>query len=437
LVKYILGSKYLVLIALIALSAVIDGLSADFLVVLLEGSEILASLGELTFFHTFTDIPVDKGTFGVHQVKLVVETRHDFGNSGGVGNHAHGALDFGQVTTGDNGRRLVVDTALETGRRPVNELNGSLGLDGSNGGVDILGDDISSVHQTASHVLSVAGVALGHHGSGLENGVGDLGNRQLLVVCLLSRDDRSIRGKHEMDTGVRYQVGLELSDIDVQSTIESQGGGQRRDDLGDQSVQVGVGRSLNVQRSTADIVDGLVIKGNGYISVLQQSVGGKHRVVRLDNSGSNLRRRVDGETQLGLLTVVDGKSLQKKRSQTGTGSSSDSMEDQETLKTGTVVSQLTGSVKDQVDDLLTNGVVTTSVVVSSILLSRDQLLRVVQLSVGSGTDLINDRRLQIDVDGTGNVLSSTGLREKGVESIISSSDGLVRRHLTVRLDSVL
>jgi hypothetical protein len=113
------------------------------------------------------------------------------------------------------------------------------------------------------------------------------------------------------------------------------------------------------------------------------------------------------------------------------------MEDQETLKTGTVVSQLTGSVKDQVNDLLTDGVMTTGVVIGSILLSRDQLLGVVQLSVGSGTDLIDDGRLQIDVNGTGNVLSSTGLREKGVESIISSSDGLVRRHLTVRLDSVL
>jgi hypothetical protein len=415
----------------------LSGLSTDLFVILLKSSKILTSLREFSFFHTFSDVPVDESTLCVHKIELVVDTGKSLSNGGRVGDHADSTLYLSQVTTWNDGRRLVVNTALETGRRPVDELNGSLGLDGSNRSVDILGDDISSVHQTASHVLSVAGVALGHHGSGLENGVGDLGNRQLLVVCLLSRDDRSVRRKHEMDTGVRYQVGLELSDIDVQSTIESQGGGQRRDDLGDQSVQVGVGRSLNVQRSTADIVDGLVIKGNGYISVLQQSVGGKHRVVRLDNSGSNLRRRVDGETQLGLLTVVDGKSLQKKRSQTGTGSSSDSMEDQETLKTGTVVSQLTGSVKDQVDDLLTNGVVTTSVVVSSILLSRDQLLRVVQLSVGSGTDLINDRRLQIDVDGTGNVLSSTSLREKGVESVVTATDGFVGRHLAIWLDAVL
>jgi len=79
----------------------------------------------------------------------------------------------------------------------------------------------------------------------------------------------------------------------------------------------------------------------------------------------------------------------------------------------------------------------TGIVVGSIFLSRDQLLRVVELSVGSSTDFIDDGWFQIDVDSTWDMLSSTSLREKGVEGIISSSDGLVRWHLTVRLDSVL
>jgi len=38
----------------------------------------------------------------------------------------------------------------------------------------------------------VAGVALGHHGGGLEGGVGDLGNGELLVVGLLGGDDGSV-----------------------------------------------------------------------------------------------------------------------------------------------------------------------------------------------------------------------------------------------------
>jgi hypothetical protein len=35
------------------------------------------------------------------------------------------------------------------------------------------------------------------------------------------------------------------------------------------------------------------------------------------------------------------------------------------------------------------------------------------------------------------VLSSTSLREKGVERVIATTDGLIRRHLTIRLNAVL
>ena len=107
------------------------------------------------------------------------------------------------------------------------------------------------------------------------------------------------------------------------------------------------------------------------------------------------------------------------------------------LKTSAVVSELADSVKDKVDDLLTDGVVTTGVVVTSILLAGDELLRVVELTVGTSTDLIDHSRLEIDEDSAGNVLAGASLGEEGVESIITATDGLVRGHLAIRLDSVL
>ena len=72
-----------------------------------------------------------------------------------------------------------------------------------------------------------------------------------------------------MDSWVWHQVGLELSNINIQSTIESEGGSEGGDDLSNESVQVGVGWSLDIEVSSADIIDGLVIKDNGNISVLQ------------------------------------------------------------------------------------------------------------------------------------------------------------------------
>jgi len=71
-----------------------------------------------------------------------------------------------------------------------------------------------------------------------------------------------------MDSWVWHKVRLELSDINVQSTIESERSSQRRNDLSDESVQVSVGWSLDIEVSSADIVDSLVIKDNGNIGVL-------------------------------------------------------------------------------------------------------------------------------------------------------------------------
>ena len=51
--------------------------------------------------------------------------------------------------------------------------------------------------------------------------------------------------------------------------------------------------------------------------------------------------------------------------------------------------------------------------------------------------LTNNSWLQINKDGPGDMLSCSGLREEGVETVISSSDGLVRGHLAIRLDTVL
>ena len=251
------------------------GLDTDFLVVLLESGEILTGLGELTFFHTFTDVPVDEGSLGVHKIELVINAGEDLSDGSGVGDHADSSHNLGEITTWDNSWWLIVDTALEASWAPVNELNGSLGLDGSNGGVDVLWHNITSVHEAASHVLTVTWVALGHHGCWLEGGVGDLGDGELLVVSFLGRDDWGVGGQHEVDSWVWDQVGLELGDINVQGTVESEGGSEGGDNLGNESVQVGVGWSLDVEVTSADVVDGFVVEHNSNISVFQEGVGGE------------------------------------------------------------------------------------------------------------------------------------------------------------------
>merc|ERR1719152_722449 len=382
------GTEHLVLLTLL-LALALHGLSADLLVVLLESSEVLATLGELTLLHTLTDIPVDEGALRVHEIELVVHACEHLSHGGGVGDHAAGTLHLGEVTTWHHGRGLVVDTALEASRAPVDELDGALGLDGGDSSVHVLGDDVTAVHHAARHVLAVARVALGHHVGWLEARVGDLGHREGLVVGLLGRDDGGVGGHHEVDAGVWHQVGLELSQVDVEGTIEAERSGQRGDHLSHETVQVGVGGALDVEAATADVVESLVVKHDCDVSVLEEGVGGEHSIVGLHNSSGDLGGGVAAESELGLLAVVDRETLEQEGAEARAGTATHSVEHHEALEASALVGELAKTIEGEVHDLLTHGVMATGVVVGSILLTGDELLGVVQLAVGTGADLVD------------------------------------------------
>jgi hypothetical protein len=240
-----------------------------------------------------------------------------------------------------------------------------------------------------------------------------------------------------MDSWIWDQVSLELGDIDVKGTVESEGGSEGGDNLSNESVQVGVGWSLNIKVSSADIIDGFVIEDNGDIGVLEKGVSGQHGVIWLNNGGGDLWGRIDGESKLGFLTIIDGESLEEERSKSRSGTSSNSVEDEETLETCALIGKLSDSVKTEIDDFLTNGVMSSGEVVGSIFFTGDELLWMEELSVGSGSDFIDNGWLEIEENRSWDVLTSTSLGEEGVEGIVTTTDGFIGWHLTVRLDSVL
>ena len=175
--------------------------------------------------------------------------------------------------------------------------------------------------------------------------------------------------------------------------------------LSDQTVQVLVVGTLNAEVATADVVDGLVVDHEGTVGVLKGGVGGEDGVVGLDNGGGDLRGGVDAELELALLAVVDRKTLHKEGTETGTGTTTEGVEDQEALETRAVVGDVANLVEDLVNELLADGVVATGVVVRGILLAGDHLLRVEEGAVGAGADLIDDVGLEIAVDGARHVLA--------------------------------
>lgn len=97
------------------------------------------------------------------------------------------------------------------------------------------------------------------------------------MVGFLGRQKGSVGGQGEMDTRetiqeyeplssrathrkhLRDKIGLELVQIDVQGTIETQRSGDGGDDLGDQPVQVGETGRHNTEFRLADVVNGLIV----------------------------------------------------------------------------------------------------------------------------------------------------------------------------------
>ncbi len=88
-----------------------------------------------------------------------------------------------------------------------------------------------------------------------------------------------------MDPWVRDQVGLEFCHVNIQGTIKSQRCCDGRDDLCNESVQVGVGRTGDFELFLTDVINGLIVHKKSYITMLKGSMSKKERVVWLYNGG--------------------------------------------------------------------------------------------------------------------------------------------------------
>ena len=88
------------------------------------------------------------------------------------------------------------------------------------------------------------------------------------------------------------------------------------------------------------------------------------------------------------------------------------------MKSRALVSQLSYTVQNTFYMLLSDGVMSTSVVICGVFLSRDKIGRVKKLLIGSGTNFVNYRWFKVDKDSTWDILSSIGFSEEGGEGVI-------------------
>merc|ERR1719150_3603490 len=101
--------------------------------------------------------------------------------------------------------------------------------------------------------------------------------------------------------------------------------------------------------------------------MIQQPMRRENCVVRLDNTGRKIGCWIDFEPNLGFLAVVDSNALKDQSSESGTGTASDGMIDNEPLYVLRVVCKFPQTVIDLIKNLFSYGVVATGEVVCSIL----------------------------------------------------------------------
>jgi len=78
----------------------------------------------------------------------------------------------------------------------------------------------------------------------------------------------------------------------------------------------------------------------------------------------------------------------------------------------------------------------SSEIVSGIFFTRNKLFWVEELSVSTSSDFIDNSWFEIKEYTSWDVFTSTSFTEESVESIITTTDSLIRWHLSVRLDTV-
>lgn len=157
------------------------------------------------------------------------------------------------------------------------------------------------------------------------------------------------RTQWKVNSWVGDQIGLEGLHVDTDDTVETKGGCDGGDRLGDQTIQIGVGGALNIQVAAADVIQGFVVD----VGVFEDTDLAQDVVVWFDNG------------------VIHGETFQQQGTKTGTGTTTKGVVDDESWQTGAVVGQFTKAVQDEVHDFFTNGVVTTGVIVGGVFFAGD------------------------------------------------------------------
>jgi len=371
------------------------------LVLRYEIVHVALGLSELHLVHTLTSVPMEESLSPEHSSKLLADSLEQLLDGGAVSDEGGGHLE--------SSGRNVTDGGLHVVRDPFDEVAAVLVLYVQHLLINLLHGHSSSEHGGNGQVSAVSGITGSHHVLGVEHLLGQLRDGQSPVLLGSSAGQRGESRHEEMKSREGHHVDGEFPEIGVQLSGESETGGDTRHGGGDEMVQVTVCGGGQLEGPEADVVEGLVINGEGLIGVLDELMDREGGVVGLDNGVGHLGGWDNGEGGHDPVGVFLSDLGDQESSHSGSGSTSKRVGQLESLETVTALSFLPHNIQNRVDELSSLGVVSLGPVVSSTRLSEDEVIRSEDLSEWSGSDGVHGTGLQINKDSSGNVLSTGGL----------------------------
>ena len=143
-----------------------------------------------------------KCSFCIHQIELVVYSCKNFSYGCCIRNHTGWSHTFSQIPSWYYSCWLIVYTNFKTSWTPIYKFNRFFSFDCLDGFIYITWDNITSIHHSACHVLSMSWITVYHHVLRFEKLRGDISSRKSFMIYFLRASDRSIRSIHKVNSRI-------------------------------------------------------------------------------------------------------------------------------------------------------------------------------------------------------------------------------------------
>merc|ERR1712187_312301 len=221
---------------------------------------------EFHFRHPLACVPVKECLAPEHRGEVLCDTLEHFLNSGGIPSERDGHLQ--------PLRWNVADACFNIVRNPFDEVGAVLILYIQHLLVHSLSRHTTTEERRSGQITTMTGIGCAHHILCVEHLLCELRNRERTVLLRSTRCERREACHEEVKTRERNEIDRNFTEVAIQLPWEAQASRHAAHGCTDKVIQITVCRSGQFQGTKADVIQGLVVKEEALVSILDQLMEG-------------------------------------------------------------------------------------------------------------------------------------------------------------------